>query len=168
MDIAWTCDRIKVLAPILEAAQIAERLVIITSDHGHILHYSTEYQASKGGGERWRKDDGKPGNQELKVSGDRVLAGASSSVIAPWSERLRYSAAKRKGYHGGLTPQEMIVPVSVLAPTRICPKNSQPMSLQTPLWWLITADVTGENSSLAGSENVSAQETLGPLFSSVF
>ena len=168
VDIAWTCDRIKVLAPILEAAQIADRLVIITSDHGHILHYSTEYQASQGGGERWRKDDGKPGNQELKVSGDRVLAGTSSSVIAPWSERLRYSTAKRKGYHGGLTPQEMIVPVSVLAPTRMCPKNSQPMTLQTPPWWLITAETTGENPSLAGSQNVSEQETLGPLFSNVF
>ncbi|MGB7247855.1 MAG: BREX-2 system phosphatase PglZ [Phormidesmis sp.] len=168
VDIAWTCDRIKVLAPILEAAQIAERLVIITSDHGHILHYSTEYQVSKGGGERWRKDNGKPNNRELKVSGDRVLAGTSSSVIAPWSERIRYSTAKRKGYHGGLTPQEMIVPVSVLAPTRICPKNSQPMPLQTPHWWSITAEATGENHSLARSENVSAQETFGPLFSSVF
>ena len=167
VDVSWTCDRIKVLAPILEAAQIAERLVIITSDHGHILHYSTEYKASRGGGERWRKDDGKPGNQELKVSGDRVLAETLSSVIAPWSERLRYSTAKRKGYHGGLTPQEMIVPVSVLAPTRICPKNSQPVPLQTPSWWLITAEAKEENLSLSESKNLSEQETLGPLFSSV-
>ena len=32
----------------------------------------------------------------------------SKALIAPWSEKVRYGV-KKNGYHGGITPQEMIV-----------------------------------------------------------
>lgn len=44
------------------------------------------------------------------MSGSRVLMPESKTLIAPWTERLRYGM-KKNGYHGGLTPQEMVVPM---------------------------------------------------------
>ena len=35
-------------------------------------------------------------------------------MVAAWSEHVRY-ATKRVGYHGGVSPQEVLVPIGVLA-----------------------------------------------------
>ena len=63
------------------------------------------------GGERWRANDGQPGDGELEVQGPRVLLAEGHRLIAPWSERVRYGARKN-GDHGGLTPQEMLIPIA--------------------------------------------------------
>jgi hypothetical protein len=134
VDIAWTCDRIKVLEPILQAAHNAERLVVLTSDHGHVLHHGTQYQSAKGG-ERWRVDDGNPQDGELQISGERVIPAEGTSIIAPWTEKRRYSSTKKNGYHGGITPQEMLVPIAVLATSEKHPQAWQPQAIQVPQWW---------------------------------
>lgn len=163
VDIAWTSDRIKVLSPILEAARIAQRLVIITSDHGHIIHHGVDYKKAGKGGERWREDNGTHSAQELQVVGDRVLATESSALIAPWTEKLRYCSPKKKGYHGGITPQEMIVPVATLSPVGMRVEGSQATDIKTPFWWSTIEQPDVEN--ILAPCALSGKTSLGPLFS---
>ena len=142
VDIAWSSDRIKVLHPILQAASNANRLIILTSDHGHVLHNDTNYQSHQGG-ERWRINDGNPRDQELRLTGERILVSKEASLIAPWSEKIRYTAHKKNGYHGGITPQEMVVPIAVLA-SNTHPKDWQEKAIQFPHWWGITSSSNTE------------------------
>lgn len=170
VDIAWTRDRIKVLQPILQAARTAGRLVILTSDHGHVLHHGTTYQPPQGS-ERWRRDDGKPKDNELRLEGDRVIGPDGNSVIVPWTEKLRYCMSKKHGYHGGITPQEMIVPIAVLATASACPPAWTPAQLYCPDWWELKCgiDSVALNDACAPdpkpeSQLSNEQKSLGPLF----
>jgi hypothetical protein len=164
VDIAWTCDRIKVLQPILQAARTSKRLVIITSDHGHILHNNTQYQNSEGG-ERWRLDDGHPGDRELQISGERVLAQKDHSIIAPWTEQLRYCNSKKNGYHGGITPSEMLVPVAVLTTTATYPKSWKAADLNIPCWWKTSS--APEQVIVQTIQTAPEHADLGPIFSHI-
>ncbi len=129
-------DEIKVLPALLHEARIARRLVVLLSDHGHVLDYGTEvrpYKDPLAGGERWRSALGKPESNELLVKGQRVLSD-KHELIAPWSERIRYGI-KKNGYHGGLTPQEMVTPIVVLASTEDLPKGWSEQPADAPFWW---------------------------------
>ena len=68
IDIAWKSDRIKVLQPILQAAQTAGRSVVITSDHGHVIQHTTVYRANKekGGEEQNEKPVRKNSKSQVK------------------------------------------------------------------------------------------------------
>ncbi len=136
LDTRWVRDAIKVLPALLHEARIARRLVVLVSDHGHVLDNRTEgrpQQEDLPGGERWRTAEGAPADDELLVKGARVLA-AGHRLIAPWNERIRYGS-KKNGYHGGLTPQEMIVPIAVLSSTDDLPKGWSEQPIDTPVWW---------------------------------
>lgn len=163
VDTHWTFDQIKILLPLLQSASNANRLVILTSDHGHVLHTNAQYQSAQGG-ERWRLDDGKPTEQELQLTGERVVLSGSKSLIAPWTERVRYCSAKKNGYHGGITPQEMIVPIAVIAPTNFCPNNWQEAAIQYPTWWE-QGDANSQSSINLPQQNSNEYANLGPLFS---
>src|SRR5205814_1548264 len=63
-------------------------------------------------------------------AGPRVLKGGD--VVLPTDERLRY-AGNKYGYHGGATPQEVLVPVAVLA--RTLPDGWEHRPMLTPAWW---------------------------------
>ena len=133
LDLRWTRDEIKVLPSLLYEARSARRVVVVLSDHGHLLDQQTEARPGEGG-ERWRPDDGRPGEGELAVHGPRVLLGQGHRLIAPWSERVRYGA-KKNGYHGGLTPQEMVIPITVLAAGDIRLAGWAEVPDPTPEWW---------------------------------
>jgi hypothetical protein len=136
IDTRWSRDEIKVLPALLHEARIARRLVVLVSDHGHVLDCQSEgrvYDAELAGGERWRTAEGNPGDDELLVEGSRVLV-KNRRLIAPWSERVHYGV-KRNGYHGGLTPQEMIIPIAVLSSTDDLPKGWSEQPIDTPDWW---------------------------------
>ena len=164
VDIEWSCDRIKVLQPLLQAASNAKRLVILTSDHGHVLEHHTKYQSAKGG-ERWRIDDGQPNDQELQLTGERVMVPNSTVLIAPWTEKVRYCNAKKNGYHGGINPQEMIVPIAVIAPIGICPSGWQENRIQPPTWWDSIGSTPPCESSVAPfPKQPNEYAALGPLF----
>lgn len=166
VDIDWTCDRIKVLAPILQAAREAQRLVVITSDHGHIMHHGMMCKAKTGkGGERWREAKGNPHKNELKITGKRVLGVSENAIIAPWTEKLHYVAAPNKGSHGGINPQEMIVPLALLVSTRVNPQNTHLATFQPPNWWLIQRMEIEESQSTSNSQRVVEEVSFGPLFS---
>lgn len=136
IDTRWSRDEIKVLPALLHEARIARRIVVLVSDHGHVLDCHSESRPCRdeaASGERWRSADGAPGHDEVLVEGTRVLT-QGKRIIAPWSERIRYGI-KKNGYHGGLTPQEMIVPIAVLSSTDELPKGWHEQPIDTPVWW---------------------------------
>ncbi len=113
LNVPWDLKHIPVLEHLLYAARDAGRAVIMTADHGHLLDRQTIQRQPAdptSAGDRYRSANGAPEANELMVSGSRVISG---KIIAPWSERVRYSM-KKHGYHGGLTPQECVVPCRVL------------------------------------------------------
>jgi hypothetical protein len=111
-NVPWILDHLPVLEHLFESAWNSGRIVILTSDHGHILERNTAYQKFESG-ERYRPDDGAPQKDELLISGSRVLLPPNQRMIAPWAENVRYGK-KKHGYHGGISPQECIVPLIVL------------------------------------------------------
>ncbi len=132
LDVRWSRDEIKVLPALLHEARVARRLVVIVSDHGHVLDCQATARPADGG-ERWRRAVGEPANDELLIKGQRVLT-EGHRLLAPWSERVRYGI-KKNGYHGGLTPQEMVVPIVVLSSTDDLPKGWHELTVETPTWW---------------------------------
>ena len=56
---------------------------------------------------------------------------------------MRYIATANRGYHGGVNPQEMVVPIAVLIPTEESnePSGWQPEPEVTPAWWDEGSDV---------------------------
>jgi len=134
----WTVEAIRPLGALLQAAREAGRIVILTSDHGHVWHRDGPSTAFPDAGERWRPASDTPGPGEVLVQGSRVRGlHEQTRVIVPWQEHLRYGIAKN-GYHGGATPQEMVVPLVLLADAMGRPPGLQRCELAKPAWWLET------------------------------
>ena len=133
IDTRWTRDEIRVLPTLLHEARSAHRIVVLLADHGHVLDCRTDCRPHDGG-ERWRPDDGSIESEELAIAGSRVVLPESKRLIAPWSEKIRYGM-KKNGYHGGLTPQEMIVPIAVLCTPGEYPAGWTEARIETPDWW---------------------------------
>jgi hypothetical protein len=166
IDVRWTPQEVKVLPALLHEAKMAGRWVILLSDHGHVLDSGMTYTASSEG-ERWRNDTSAPTDQELKIQGPRVVIPDSHQLIAPWSEKLRYKP-KKTGYHGGINPQEMVVPVAVLSPLVPAPKGWAEAPLDTPLWWHLyppELPVSEAPAAMSSAPVENDQAYLGPLFS---
>lgn len=141
IDTRWSRDEIKVLPVLLHEAKTAGRTVVMISDHGHVLDCNAKGQAYEGG-ERWRMDDGCPADGELRISGPRVVIPESKTLIAPWTERIRYGV-KKNGYHGGVSPQEMIIPIAVLNATEKLPSGWVEAAVDLPAWWDVTTPSMG-------------------------
>jgi hypothetical protein len=136
IDTRWSRDEIRVLPALLHEARVARRLVVLVSDHGHVLDCQSEgrtFREELAGGERWRTAFGNPADDELMIRGSRVLT-AGHRVLAPWSERVRYGIRKN-GYHGGVTPQEMVIPIAVLSSTESFPPGWSEQPVDIPDWW---------------------------------
>lgn len=131
--VEWAAATLRPLRWLLEAAADAQRLVLVTADHGHVLDRGrSRYRPLVGdGGERWRVGPPPAGEDEVEVAGPRVLLG-DGPVILPADDRLRYGGSKH-GYHGGATPEEVIVPVTVLG--RFVPDLWTYQPPDTPSWW---------------------------------
>ena len=102
IDVRWTVQHIRVLGPILAEAEAAGRVVILLSDHGHVIDRHTEQRESTDG-LRWRRPGEAASKEELEVRSSRVVMPDGGNVIVPWSETIRYGS-KKNGYHGGATP----------------------------------------------------------------
>ncbi len=141
IDVRWKLDDIKALPTLLHEANHANRAVVITSDHGHILELSTDFRAGDGG-DRWREAKDSPSDSELIFEGERVLTD-SGRVIVPWTETVRY-ASKKGGYHGGITPQEIVAPIAVLFPGNPTIEGWVETNWTKPDWWSATSIPTEE------------------------
>jgi hypothetical protein len=148
----WDMQSLRPLGWVLDAAAEAGRLVVLTSDHGHVLRRpgSHQRQSTSPGGERWRTTPPAASDGEVRVSGPRVLLGGGS-VVLPVDEQLYYGVTKH-GYHGGATPAEALVPLAVLA--RQAPDGWVHRPLSAPAWW--------ETGGPAPSPLRTAREPLSP------
>jgi hypothetical protein len=161
ISLPWKLDHLHVLGRLLDAAQAAGRLVILTSDHGHILDYQSELGAG-GEADRYRCTGGAPRNGELEVTGPRVGSFAEGRFIAPWSERIRYTSRKA-GYHGGLSPQEVLVPVAMFTREEFHMKGLVPAQMSQPSWWTEEGPAGPEESAVSRPEAAKPERDL-PLF----
>jgi hypothetical protein len=147
----WTLDYLPVFSALLYEARQAGRVVVILSDHGHVLDAEEVVASTDTAGDRWRTLQATPPSDlELEFSGPRVadlgttwrIGGARDTerkwipgtMVMPWSERVRYGSRKN-GYHGGATPQETVVPLLVLAPAELTVQGYEPAVIPLPFWW---------------------------------
>ncbi len=135
----WTLDSIRGLSAILQAARDAGRVVVLTSDHGHVGHtpeMRSEPVEKGQGGQRWsRLREVTKG--EVAFHGGRVAAFVDGgAVVVPGIEGLRYVQGKAAaGYHGGATPQEILAPLFVLWPSRNAERMPPSLDRTPPTFW---------------------------------
>jgi hypothetical protein len=108
----------------------------MTADHGHVVEKRDgamrPYLAITSG--RSRDVTGDVGDGEVLVAGRRVVAPDNRAILAV-DERLRYGPLKA-GYHGGASPAEVVVPVTVLVNGAVPPgADLQLAAPQEPAWW---------------------------------
>lgn len=130
----WTLEDLRLLLPLLREAREARRVVVITADHGHLLEDGST-QLNGGDSDRWRPGTDGRTPDEMVVTGGRVVTSdGSNSVVCLWGERTRYGGRKN-GYHGGLSPQEVMVPLSVVVPLGLNLPEWTPAPPAQPEWW---------------------------------
>lgn len=138
VDFGWTRNTIRGLRDLLRQAADAKRLVIMTSDHGHVLDFGSKQVTSlkEGRGDRFRAADGKTVEGELEFEGSRVYRATGSNRITLACEaEVRYGGNKR-GYHGGANPQEVVVPLAILSDVRgRVPEGWIEVPSYQPDWW---------------------------------
>jgi hypothetical protein len=134
----WGMDRIKPLRELLKLAADAGRLVLMTSDHGHVLDFGTRQLYTTGGdaGDRYRMNTESIKDGEIIFEGVRVeKATGQRKVTLAWSSDVRYAAQKR-GYHGGANPQEMVIPFAILRGPNSMPSSGwEEVPPYEPEWW---------------------------------
>jgi hypothetical protein len=137
VSVRWSVASIGVLRRILEAARESRRLVILTSDHGHVLDHDMTLVKTAAEAERFKPSSEPVGVGEVRVSGERVVL-PGNQVILPWSERIRYTA-KKMGYHGGGSLQEVLIPFGVYRSAgETGPiEGWREVARQAPDWWAL-------------------------------
>lgn len=130
----WALEDLRLLLPLLREAREARRVVIITADHGHLLEDGST-QIPGGQSDRWRIGQTAAFPQEVAISGGRVVSSdGANAVVCLWGESSRY-AGRKNGYHGGLSPQEVTVPLSVFVPLGTSLAGWSPAPPNPPEWW---------------------------------
>jgi hypothetical protein len=137
VSVRWSVASIGVLRRILEAARESRRLVILTSDHGHVFDHDMTLVKTAAEAERFKPSSEPVGVGEVRVSGERVVL-PGHQVILPWSERIRYTA-KKMGYHGGGSLQEVLIPFGVYRSAgETGPiEGWREVARQAPDWWAL-------------------------------
>ena len=131
----WTLEDLRLLLPLLREAREARRVVVITADHGHLLEDGTTQVSNGSESDRWRPGTDSRAPHEMAVSGGRVVTSdGSNTVVCLWGESTRYGGSKN-GYHGGLSPQEVTVPLAVMVPLGMNLPGWTPAPPAQPEWW---------------------------------
>jgi hypothetical protein len=134
----WSLEELRLLLPLLREARDSRRVVVVTADHGHMLEDGSA-QISGGVSDRWRAGSQTADPREVALTGTRVLTpDGANQVVCLWSEAARYTGRKN-GYHGGASPAEAIVPMSVFAPSGVNVTGWVPAPPQQPEWWDLPA-----------------------------
>lgn len=134
----WQIHDFPLLESLLRRAAEVGRTVVLASDHGHVVerHLSEINNGSREkDSARWRQADSTATEQEVRVAGNRVLCESGTAILAV-DEDLRYTARKA-GYHGGFSPEELITPIIVLSQTTAPHGYELGAILDAPSWWEI-------------------------------
>ena len=144
----WNLADLRLLLPLLHEARQARRVVVVTADHGHLLEDGTT-QVAGGESDRWRLGAEARSDSEVALRGGRVITvSADQAVVCLWGEGSRYGGRKN-GYHGGVSPQEVAVPLSVLAPFNAAVDGWTPALPAQPEWWELPLETRAEPVSTA-------------------
>lgn len=143
LSVHWGVESVSLLRQILEAARESGRLVIMTSDHGHVLDHDMQYRKSLSEAERFKPVTEQAAAGEILVEGRRVVQ-PDRKAILPWSEKIRY-AAKKMGYHGGGSLQEVIIPFGVFRNAGETDEIEGWVEVprQEPVWWQLDVIAAG-------------------------
>nr|MDT0250548.1 BREX-2 system phosphatase PglZ [Endozoicomonas sp.] len=135
LSMDWKMDTIALLRQVMEAAREAGRVIIMTSDHGHVLDHDMKSQGKNDGGERFKPFDAGVKAGELLLTGSRVVTD-NQQVILPWSEKIRYTSQKM-GYHGGGSLQEVMIPLGIYVSGGVeqPPEGWSEVPRYQPEWW---------------------------------
>lgn len=106
----WSMQTVRAVGQLLARAQ--DRVVVVLSDHGHVVDRGADAatRPSPASENRWRPATEPAGDGEVAVSGARV--GVPQDVVMLWREELRYGPRKA-GYHGGASPAEAVIPLLI-------------------------------------------------------
>ncbi|MET8488232.1 BREX-2 system phosphatase PglZ [Streptomyces tendae] len=139
-DGAWRLSDIGGLRALLRAAADQGRAVIVTSDHGHVVdRRSARVDADGVCSARHRAPGGPLTEQEILLTGPRVLdPEPDSRIVALWDADSRYTSRKA-GYHGGVALAEFAIPVLAFLPFGAKPPNGwRELGNPQPTWWSLT------------------------------
>lgn len=154
----WSTETVRAVGQLLARAQ--DRVVVLLSDHGHVVDRGsdTEVRPSPSSENRWRPAEPPHDDGEVLVTGDRVALG-DGQVILPWREELRYGPRKA-GYHGGASPAEAVIPLLVFSSGD---EHAVPgwggAPVPRPAWW---SEPVPEATPDAGPESPTAPAPAAP------
>ncbi len=141
---------IRPLAGLLRAAEGAERIVLLASDHGHVPGdaMASSGQPSTGKSDvkpRWRalKAGEQPHDHEIRLPADTWKPRGSEGVAAIWDEQL-CNGKVTYGIHGGVSLAEVVAPAILIAPDWLAQIAGDEAALATrpfpaPPWWRLEA-----------------------------
>jgi len=138
---------IKPLNGLINAAAGAERIVVLASDHGHVIGdamkpHGRALAGDAPSGKRWRtlREDDVVYPFELELPAAAWRPKGSTRIAAIWDETVCHSQPAY-GEHGGLSLAEVVAPVVLLAPEWLARlKVEEGSDLETrpfpiPGWW---------------------------------
>lgn len=148
LSLDWKVQDIGILPAILEAADHGKRVIVLTSDHGHIPEMdNTKAIERQSEGEARYRDGEVIDEGELKFSGKRIEAALGApSVVLPITETLRYGQ-KAAGYHGGACDLEVVVPLAVFSAPDDEIKGYEAVDTPQPDWWNWNGVFCGDNTA---------------------
>lgn len=140
LRVHWNASDVAPLRTLLDLAGATERVVVLVGDHGHVWETRSE-RAAGGRSARWR-DGTDAGDGEVTIGGPLVKKWVGvDSIVAAWSEQIRYGKGRR-GYHGGASLQEVVVPCIVLDESELELDETAFVRFATspPGWWRFEAE----------------------------
>ncbi|OZV83099.1 alkaline phosphatase [Micromonospora echinospora] len=159
----WGGDTIPALRELV--ASVSDRVVVLLSDHGHVVDRGPDARvlAGAGGGNRWRPADEPATGLEATFTGSRVALGGGR-IVLPWREDVRYGPRKA-GYHGGASPAEAVIPLLVFSrgDDRAVPGWAG-APVASPHWWrelIIDGDTSAAGSGTTAPPPVATAPALG-------
>jgi len=132
---------IRPLERLIGHAQFSNRVVVLTCDHGHVVEEASRDPRTPGQSERWRTAESAAEPGEVLVRGSRVaLPQLGGPCVLASSELVRY-VSRHAGYHGGASPQEVLVSLAVLVPAGLALEGWKVEDDRRPSWWNDTTEV---------------------------
>ncbi|MFE6923809.1 BREX-2 system phosphatase PglZ [Nocardia sp. NPDC057663] len=147
-DSGWEAREIGDLRALASAATAQGMVVLITSDHGHVIDRhgqtvdATNIESAR---HRLPAEFDRGSETEIALRGPRVVwPEPGASIVALWDNDSRYTAQKA-GYHGGASLAEITIPVLAFLPYGAeRPSGWRELGDQRPSWWRDDADALPE------------------------